>query len=92
MAEVVIVLPGPLRRLVGGPSEVPAQGDDLVGVLASLAQHHPRLTDRILDGDGQPRPFLRLFLNGTDVAAGDGLATRVGEGDRVAIVLAIAGG
>jgi len=89
---VTVILPGPLRQLAAGAPEVAAEGCDVAEVLSSLAVRQPRLADRILDEEGKPRRFLRLYLNDRDIAAHRQLETPVAEGDRLTVVLAVAGG
>lgn len=92
MAAIVVVLPTPLRRLAGGAREVTAEGADIAAVLASLRRAHPEVAGRVLDEGGKPRRGVNLFLNGVDVRILQRLDTPVADGDRLSLVLAIAGG
>lgn len=92
MAEIVVVVPFPLRRFVGGSSEVTLSGTTVLDVLQALAGEHPDLGRRILDGEGRPRRFARLLVNDVDIARLDGVASTLEEGDRMSIVIPIAGG
>jgi len=85
-------IPSPLRKLTDGRAEVPVEGAVLREVVANLDAAHPGLGDRILDGDGQVRRFVNVFVRDEDVRFQDGLETPVGEGDTVSIVPAVAGG
>ena len=88
----VVRIPSPLRKLTDGRAEVPVEGAVLREVVANLDAAHPGLGDRILDGDGQVRRFVNVFVRDEDVRFQDGLETPVGEGDTVSIVPAVAGG
>jgi molybdopterin converting factor small subunit len=92
MAEIVVVVPFPLRRFTAGSAEVPVSGATVQEALQALAGDHPDLGRRILDQDGRPRRFARLLVNDVDIARLDGIATALEDGDRMSIVIPIAGG
>jgi sulfur-carrier protein len=85
-------IPTPLRKLTDGRSEVEVDGDDLRTVVANLELAHPGIGERLLDDSGQLRRFVNVFVRDEDVRFQDGLDTRVGDGDTVSIVPAVAGG
>jgi sulfur-carrier protein len=85
-------IPTPLRKLTDGRSEVEVEGDDLRTVVANLELAHPGIGERLLDDSGQLRRFVNVFVRDEDVRFQDGLDTRVGDGDTVSIVPAVAGG
>lgn len=90
--SVTFEVPGPLVRFAGGRSKVPVEGESVGEALAALAQACPELGRRLLDDRGAPRRFVLLYLNGEDVTRRDGLQTAVQEGDRLTLLLPIAGG
>ena len=51
----------------------------------------PGFLELVLDARGGLRRFVRLFING-DVLAADALDTAVGDGDRIQVLAAAAGG
>ncbi len=85
-------IPGPLRNLSGGESTVAVEALDLRGAIDQLDHKHPGFKGRLLDEEGRPRQFVNLFLNDEDVRLGDGLDSRLGDRDEIAIVPAVAGG
>jgi sulfur-carrier protein len=85
-------IPTPLRKLTDGNAEVAVEGADLRGVVTSLEAAHPGIGDRLLDGDGQLRRFVNVFVRDEDVRFQQGLDTPVGDDDVVSIVPAVAGG
>jgi sulfur-carrier protein len=87
-----VQIPGPLRPLTGGATEVEADAPDVASLIAALDERHRGLRDRLLDGSGALRRHVRIFVNDEDVRALQDAATPLREGDRVAIVPAIAGG
>jgi sulfur-carrier protein len=88
----VFRIPGPLRTLSGGESTVTVEAQDLRTAIDQLDSKFPGFKGRLLDDEGQPRQFVNLFLNEEDVRLHDGLDSRVGERDEIAIVPAVAGG
>ena len=89
MAQVTVALPVPLRRLVGGAAEVRCTGDSVAAIMGSLAAAHPSLGRGLLDADGRPRRFARLYLDDAEVGR---LDAPVRDGARLTIVVAMAGG
>ena len=85
-------IPTPLRNLTDGQAEVSAEGDDLRAVITSLDAAHPGLGERLLDGSGNLRRFVNVFVRDEDVRFLDGLDTRLKDDDVVSIVPAVAGG
>jgi sulfur-carrier protein len=92
MPRILVVVPSPLRRTVGGVPEVEAEGETVPGALASLRSRHPALAHLVLQDDDQPRPGVKLFLNGEDLRGAGRLEASLSPGDRLSLVLAIAGG
>jgi sulfur-carrier protein len=88
----IVHVPTPLRGLTGGEGTVRVAGSDVRAVLAALEVVHPGIADRILDGRGDLRRYVHVFVRDDDVRSLAGLDTPVAEGDRVAIVPAVAGG
>ena len=89
---VVVRIPTPLRPYADGRAEVPAPGDTVAAVLSALVEGSPALRPHLLGEDGRLRSFVNVFVNGEDVRTRSGLETKVADGDRLAIVPAIAGG
>ncbi|PYQ48389.1 MAG: molybdopterin synthase sulfur carrier subunit [Acidobacteria bacterium] len=87
-----VQIPGPLRPLTGGATEVEVMAADVASLIVALDERHRGLRDRLLDGSGSLRRHVRIFVNDEDVRALQDAATPLREGDRVAIVPAIAGG
>jgi molybdopterin synthase sulfur carrier subunit len=71
---------------------LPAVGKDLGALLDDLEAKYPRLRFRLRDETGEVRRFVRIFVNGEDVAFGQGLKTPVQDGDKVDILHSIQGG
>ena len=89
---VRIRVPGPLRRLTGGDSEVTVDGDTVSAALGDLDKRYPGFHDRLYEGDGKLRQFINIYVDDSDIRFSRGLDTPVGERDEVSIVPAVAGG
>lgn len=89
---VTVRIPGPLRSLTGGQDRVEVQCTTIGQCLDELERRFPGIRDRIVDGSGEIRRFVIVFLNGEDVRFLKGLDTQVRDGDEVSIVPAVSGG
>jgi molybdopterin synthase sulfur carrier subunit len=89
---IKVQIPAPLRSLTGGMSEVEIEAQDVAGLVEALEARHRGLRDRLYDGAGELRSYVRVFVNEEDVRFLDGKKTALKAGDTVTIVPAIAGG
>jgi sulfur-carrier protein len=89
---VNVRVPGPLRRLTSGSSQVEVDGSTVAQVLADLEARYPGFKDRLYDEGGNLRQFINIYVNDSDIRFGGGLETPVTERDDVSIVPAVAGG
>jgi sulfur-carrier protein len=89
---VTVRVPGPLRRLTNGSSEVQVEGATVSQALQDLEAKFPGFNDRLYDPSGNLRQFINIYLNDSDIRFGQGLDTPVGENDDLSIVPAVAGG
>ncbi|MHB8718314.1 MAG: ubiquitin-like small modifier protein 1 [Candidatus Dormibacteria bacterium] len=89
---VRIRVPGPLRRLTGGSSEVSVEADTVAAALTALDTQYPGFHDRLYEADGKLRQFINIYVNDSDIRFEQGLDTKVGDRDELSIVPAVAGG
>ena len=87
-----IKIPPVLRASVGGEKEVGASGADVGEVLRDLASSHPATESQLFAADGELNRYVNVYLNDEDVRLGSGLQAKVGHGDEISIVPAVAGG
>ena len=64
----------------------------LASVLAALDRRYPGLNEKLVDGDGNVRRYVNIFVNGTDSRFEGGLQMTVDERDEVVILPAMSGG
>jgi molybdopterin converting factor small subunit len=75
----------PKRRLNSPAKRI----DELV---SDLERRYPALRFRIRDESGEIRRFVKVFVNGRELAQLHGVATEVGPYDRVDVIHSIQGG
>ncbi|HYA01050.1 MAG TPA: ubiquitin-like small modifier protein 1 [Candidatus Binatia bacterium] len=89
---VNVRVPGPLRRLTAGSSQVQVEGATVAEALADLEARYPGFSDRLYDEGGRLRQFINIYVNDSDIRFGSGLETPVADRDDISIVPAVAGG
>ncbi len=89
---VKVRIPTPLRSYTKNQEEVEAQGGTVGEVIHDLEAHYPGMKERLLDDKGAIRRYINIFHNDEDIRYEDELKTHVKDGDRLAIIPAIAGG
>ena len=95
MPSVSVYIPTPMRRLTGGQAHVDVEvtpGQTSLAELVDLIEAlHPGLKSEIWAGDDF-KHYVNVYMNGEEVRALEGAATRLREGDQVAFVPMLAGG
>jgi molybdopterin synthase sulfur carrier subunit len=89
---VQVQIPSQLRPLAGGAAELALDADDVGALIEALGARHTGLRERLLEPSGEVRRFVRIFVNEEDIRFLEDVKTKLGDGDTVAIVPAIAGG
>ncbi|WP_030908510.1 MoaD/ThiS family protein [Streptomyces sp. NRRL F-5126] len=91
---IEVRIPTILRTYTGGAKAVEGSGSTLAELFADLDTRHAGIRDRIVDADkgDQLRRFVNVYLNDEDVRFLDGIETKVGDGDSITILPAVAGG
>ncbi len=81
-----------MRTHAGGNSEVNADGSTVGEVLEDLIRQFPGIAPNLKSPEGGLHKFVNLYVNDEDIRYLDKLDTKVGEGDQIAILPAVAGG
>jgi molybdopterin converting factor small subunit len=87
-----VFVPTALRRFTAGQSRVEASGATVGEVIVQLENSYPGIGERLLDDSGDVKRFINVFRNDDEIRTLEGLATAVGESDKISIVPAMAGG
>ena len=90
--SVEVRLPTVLRPYAGGKSTVTVEGTTIGEVLADLVRTYPGMAGQVLTEDGALHRFVNVYVDDDDVRYLDQLDTKVGSGDTVTILPAVAGG
>ena len=89
---VDVRIPTMLRAHTGGAASVSVEGSTIREVVERLVAAHPGLGGQIVTPDGALHKFVNVYLNDDDIRYLDKLDTKVGEGDTISILPAVAGG
>ena len=87
-------IPGPLRSMTGGRSQVDVEtaGGTLQDALEALFAAYPAIRDRILTELGEIREHVNVFVGKRDARSMGGLAAPLADGTEISIIPAISGG
>lgn len=92
MTRVTVQIPSPLRPFAAGAAQVEVEANDVSGALRALGAGREALLARVLTPEGELRPYVNVFVGDRNIRRLDGLATRLSDGEVVAIIPAVAGG
>ena len=87
-----VLVPTPLRRLMGGQSKIEVEGATIGSIIFTLESSYPGVGEKLLDGEGKLKRFINVFVNESEIRQLQGLDTPVRSSDKVSIVPAMAGG
>lgn len=90
----VFVIPGPLRELAGGRSEIRVDGTagSISEALALLGDDYPKVHDRIVTELGEVRQHINVFIDGDSFRDLGGLNAPIRNGAEIIILPAVSGG
>lgn len=89
---VEIKLPTLLRAHADSQATVSVEGSTVGEVFASLVERYPALRGNLLADDGSLHKFVNVYKDDDDIRYLDGLDTKLGDGDVLSILPAVAGG
>ena len=89
---VDVRLPNILRPAAAGQATVAADGATVGEVFDDLVRQHPGLKAQLLTDGGELHRHLNVFLNDDDIRYLGKLDAKVGEGDTLTLMPAVAGG
>ncbi len=85
-------IPAALRQYIKDKSEVDVDASTVEELLFKLDGLFPGLRAFIVDESRGLRRYVNIFVNQHDIRSGEGLLTKLKDGDQVHIIPAIAGG
>jgi molybdopterin synthase sulfur carrier subunit len=89
---VEVRLPTLLRTHTDGEASLPASGATVGEVFSEVVDAHPGLKGQLIDDAGSLHKFVNVYVNDDDIRYLDQLDTKVGDGDVISILPAVAGG
>jgi O-acetyl-ADP-ribose deacetylase (regulator of RNase III)/molybdopterin converting factor small subunit len=92
--SITVRLPGPLRELAKGRSEIDIDADarTVADAFAALRARFPAVYDSIITESGELRPHVNVFVGMDNIRTGAGLATRLDGPTEITILPAVSGG
>ena len=90
--SVEVRIPTMLRAHVAGSATVAVEGSTIREIVEHLVSTYPALAGQIVTPEGALHKFVNVYRNDDDIRYLDKLDTKVGEGDTVSILPAVAGG
>jgi len=73
-------------------TQFPVRGSTVSCALHDAVEQFPKLKFHIMDGDGNLRRHVRVFINEVLINDLEGLDTKVAEGDVIQLLVSAAGG
>ena len=89
---VTIEIPSALVQFSGDEDEIAVSSTTVGESFDALFAQHAALKPHLLDGSGEFRSFVNVYLNDDDIRQHSGRDTPVADGDLIPIVPSIAGG
>ena len=89
---VSVYIPTPFRRATANAARVDVDAADVKELLDALEGRFEGLRGLVRDASGQVHHHVNLYVNGEEIGALQGPATRLKAGDEVSIIPALAGG
>jgi molybdopterin synthase sulfur carrier subunit len=89
---VEVRIPTILRKHTGGAKAVEAEGGTVRDLLGDLDRRYPGIAGQLVNPDGSLHRFVNVYVNDEDVRFLGALDAKLGHGDVVAILPAVAGG
>ena len=86
-----IEVPARYRVPTGGQAKIAIDGSTVRACLEAAEAKYPGFGELVLDGSGELRRFVKLFVNGDELKR-DALDARVSGGDTISVLAAAAGG
>jgi len=89
---ISVYIPTPFRKLTGNRQQVEAEGANVAEVLADVEKQYPGFRQLVFgSGDAVPA-HINIYVNKQEIGSLNGIETKVGDGDEVAVIPAMAGG
>ncbi len=89
---ITVKLGSPFRRHTNGADSITSSAEHLPALFTELEQRFPGLTKHLVGDNGEPRPFLNIYVNDEDIRFLGGKSYKFADKDEVLLIPAVAGG
>ncbi len=90
--SVNVYIPTPFRSFTGNRTNVEADGRTVAELLSNLDAKFPGFRNLCSDDSGDIPAHINIYVNSKEISTLEGSATRLNDGDQVAVIPALAGG
>ena len=90
--SVHVYIPTPFRRATNNQDRLSLEAADVAALLDELEGSFGALKGLVRNDRGEVHDHVNIYVNNEGIEALQGLATRLKDGDEVAIIPALAGG
>ncbi len=88
---ITVSIPTILRPLTNNQKRVEIDGLNVLEVIEQMEQRYPGVRNKLISGEKAHR-FINIYVNDDDIRFGNGLSTKLNDGDSLIILPAVAGG
>ncbi|HEY8172112.1 MAG TPA: molybdopterin-synthase adenylyltransferase MoeB [Dehalococcoidia bacterium] len=89
---VSVYIPTPFRKLTGNRQHIEADGKNVAEVLANVDKQYPGFRALVFGSSDEVPAHINIYVNKQEIGSLDGIATKLNDGDEVAVIPAMAGG
>ncbi len=90
--KVSLKFPTQFAQFIDGQKSIEFQGDKVSDLLDHLDIQFGQVKERLLEEDGQVKPYINLFLENKNINVLEGLETEINSGSCISLLLSRAGG
>lgn len=90
--QVLVYIPGILRKTAGNKSRVTASGSTVRALIDALEREYPGMRFHLCYETGELRTYVNIFLNRENIRSLHGLDTPLSHGATIHILPSVAGG
>ena len=89
----IVTIPTAFRGTTKGVADIEVPVGSIKSCLESIAAEAPGFQELVFDAEGRAQPWLTFFVNEVQLDESlDALGVEIGEGDRLEVLAAVAGG
>ncbi len=90
--SVTLKFPSQFSQFIDFQKSIEFQGENISELIDHLDMNYGDIRERLLEEDGQVKPYINLFLESRNITSLEGLNTIVPNGGIISLLLSRAGG